>query len=123
DKPNFEEKYHIFRLAKPLAEVAKDEKMTEEDLEKRLAVVRKKLFDDRSQRDRPHLNKIALTSWSGQMIAAYATAGKALGEPAYVKKATAAADFVLKNQLTKDGRLLRTYGAAPGQQPKGSGNA
>ena len=29
-----------------------------------------------------------------------------------------AADFVLKHQKTKEGRLLRTYGAAPGQKPK-----
>jgi hypothetical protein len=123
DLPNFEDKYHILRLARPLAEIAKDEKLTEQQLVTRLAVVLKKLFDKRSERDRPLLNKIALTAWSGQMIAAFATAGKALDEPSYVKRAIAAAEFVLKIQLTKDGRLLRTYGAAPGQAAKAQGNA
>jgi uncharacterized protein YyaL (SSP411 family) len=57
------------------------------------------------------------------MIAAYATAGKCLGEPEYIKTAARAADFVLKNQRTNEGRLLRTYGAAPGQPAKAGGNA
>jgi uncharacterized protein YyaL (SSP411 family) len=123
EKYNFEEKYHILRLAKPLPDVAKDLKLSEADFSARLAGVRKKLLDKRSERDRPHLNKIALTAWSGQMIAAYATAGKELNEPAYVKRAAAAAEFVLKHQRTQDGRLLRTFGAAPGQKAKASGNA
>jgi uncharacterized protein YyaL (SSP411 family) len=80
--------------------------------------LRKKLFDIRSRRDRPFLNKLALTSWSGLMIAGYAEAGEVFKEPKYLQTATKAAEFVLKHQLTRDGRLLRTYGAAPGQSPK-----
>jgi uncharacterized protein YyaL (SSP411 family) len=123
DKPNFEEKYYILRLAKPLAESAKELKLTEQELDTRLAAIRKKLLDKRSQRDRPLLNNIALTAWSGEMIAAYAVAGQSLDEPAYLKRAAAAAEFVLKHQRTKDGRLLRTYGAAPGKAPKAQGAA
>jgi uncharacterized protein len=123
DAPNFEDKYHILRLSKSLIAIAKEEGMAERELEARLANLRKKLFDKRSQRDRPLLNKIALTAWSGQMIAGYAAAGKSLLEPAYVKRAAEAAEFVLKHQRTKDSRLLRTYGAAPGQAAKAQGNA
>jgi uncharacterized protein len=123
EAPNFEDKYHILRLTKPLADIAKEEGVTPQELESRLVIVRKKLFDQRSQRDKPLLNKIALTAWSGQMIAGYAAAGKALGEPVYTKQAVAAAEFVLKHQRTKEGRLLRTYGAAPGQAAKAQGNA
>jgi uncharacterized protein len=110
-KPNFEGKYHILRLSKPLSEAELA----------RLAPLKKKLVEVRSQRDKPFLNKIALTSWSGQTIAAFATAGKVLDEPAYLKTAVQAAELVLKHQRTKDGRLLRTYGAAPGQAPKAQG--
>jgi uncharacterized protein len=110
-------------LEMALAEIARAEKLTEKELESRLAPLRKKLFDARSQRDRPFLNKIALTSWSGQMIAAYAEAGRSLDDPRYVKTAIRAAEFLLKNQRTKDGRLLRTYGASPGQPAKAQGNA
>ena len=87
------------------------------------AAIRKKLFEAREKRDKPFLNKVALTAWSGLMIAGYAEAGRSLEEPKYTQAAAKAAEFVLKHQLTKEGRLLRTYGAAPGQQPKAAVNA
>ncbi len=114
-KPNFEEKYHILLLPKPLAELAKDLKLTEDQLQARLLPLQKKLLDSRTRRARPFLDTKILTGWNGEMIAGYAAAGQALGEPKYVKVATRAASFVLKNLRTKEGRLLRTYGTAPGK--------
>jgi hypothetical protein len=122
EKPNFEGKYHILRLAKPLPDVAKEMKLSEADLMERLDPVRRALFAAREKRDQPFLNKIALTAWSGQMIAGFAEAGRLLEEPKYLKTATKAADFVLKTQLTRDGRLLRTYGGQPGQPPRAAVN-
>ncbi|MCI0379127.1 MAG: thioredoxin domain-containing protein [Gemmataceae bacterium] len=116
--PNFENKYHILHLAKTPFEVAKDLGLSVEDLHAKLKPLRKQLFDVREKRDKPFLNKIALTAWSGQMIAGFAEAGMALGEKKYVDTAVRAADFVLKLQRTKDNRLLRTYGAKPGETPK-----
>ena len=123
NKLNFEEKYHILRWAKSAEEVAKDLKITEADFHKKLDPIRKKLFDVRERRDKPFLNKIALTAWSGLMIAGYAEAGRTFNEPKYLQTAAKAADFVLKHQLTDKGRLLRTYGTAPGQAPKAAVNA
>jgi uncharacterized protein YyaL (SSP411 family) len=120
--PNFEKRYHILTLPRPLAEVAAELKLTEEQLETKLRTVRQKLFEARSRRDRPFLNKIVLTAWNGQMIASYAVAGKALEEPQYVAAAEKAADFILKTMRTPDGRLLRSYGAAPGQPAKAQVN-
>jgi uncharacterized protein YyaL (SSP411 family) len=57
------------------------------------------------------------------MIAGLAAAGKALGEKKPVEDAARAADFVLRTLRTKDGRLLRTYGAAPGQKAEARLNA
>jgi len=121
-QPNFEKKYHIFTLPKSFTELAKEMKTNENDLLRRLAPLKQKLFDIRSRRDQPFLNRIALTAWSGLMIAGYAEAGQALVEPKYVSAAARAAEFVLKHQHTKDGRLLRTYGAQPGQAPRAAGN-
>jgi len=42
-------------------------------------------------------------------------AGEALDNKAFVETAARAAEFILKNLRNSDGRLLRTYGAAPGQ--------
>ncbi len=85
DAPNFEEKYHILRTA--------SQKTAEQ--RKQVEPLRQKLFEARSQRDRPFLNKIALTAWSGEMIGAYAVAGRALGEPRYTETAAKAAAFAL----------------------------
>jgi uncharacterized protein YyaL (SSP411 family) len=113
---NFEQKYIILRLRKPLAEVAKDMKLSEEDLEKRLAPARKKLFDIRAKRERPFLDTKVLTAWNGQMIAGYAAAGQAFDNKSYLEQASKAANFILQTMRTKDGRLLRTYGARPGEK-------
>jgi uncharacterized protein YyaL (SSP411 family) len=115
-QPNFEGKYHILLLPESLAARAKEMKLTEEQLEARLAPLRQKLLEARAKRPRPALDTKVLTAWNGQMIAAYATAGRLLQEPKYVATANQAADFVLQNLRTKEGRLQRTYGAAPGQQ-------
>jgi uncharacterized protein YyaL (SSP411 family) len=122
-KVNFEGKYHILRWEKTPDEVAKEMKLSEDDLFKKLEPLRKKLFDEREKREKPFRNEIALTAWSGLMIAGYAEAGRTFNEPKYLQAAAKAADFVLKKQLTPEGRLLRTYGAAPGQKPKAAVNA
>jgi uncharacterized protein len=115
--PNFESKFFIFTQPVPLSERAAALKLTEDELEARLVPLRKKLFEARSKRARPFLDTKVLTAWNGQMIAGAALAGQALGDKASVESAARAADFVLKNLRTPDGRLLRSWGAAPGQKP------
>jgi uncharacterized protein YyaL (SSP411 family) len=117
-KPNFENKYHILNLPKTPFEAAKEMNIPVQDFYARLQPLRQKLFEAREKRDKPFLNKIALTGWSGQMIAGFAAAGSALEEPKYVDVAKRTAAFVLEHQRTPQGRLLRTYGAQPGRQPK-----
>jgi uncharacterized protein YyaL (SSP411 family) len=115
---NFEGKYHILRLPKSLAEQAAERKMTEEQLLQKLEPIRKKLLAERGKRSRPFLDTKVLTGWNGQMIAGYAVAGLVLEEKKYIDAAVRAADFLLTTMRTRDGRLLRTYGAAPGQKPQ-----
>jgi uncharacterized protein YyaL (SSP411 family) len=121
--PNFEEKFHILTLPVALAERAKALKLTEQELDARLSALRKKLFDARSKRPRPFLDTKVLTAWNGQMIAGAALAGQALGEQAPIDAAIRAAEFALNNLRNSDGRLLRTYGAAPGQKAQARLNA
>ncbi|MCI0462590.1 MAG: thioredoxin domain-containing protein [Gemmataceae bacterium] len=122
DKPNFEGKYFILTLPKLLPEVAKGMKLTEAQLEARLAPLRQKMLEIRGKRERPLRNEVMLTGWSGQMIAGFAEAGRVLKEKKYLDAAARGAEFVLKHQKTKDGRLLRTYGAQPGKAAKAQGN-
>ncbi len=116
-EPNFETS-RILVLPESLADRAKEMKTTEAELAARLAPLRRKLFDAREKRPRPFLDTKILTAWNGEMIAGQAAAGQALGDKKPIEAAARAADFLLTHLRTKDGRLLRTYGAAPGQKPQ-----
>jgi uncharacterized protein len=115
--PNFEDKYHILRLPKALAEIAKEQKLSEAELLAKLAPLKKKLFDHRAKRERPFLDTKVITAWNGQMIAGYAKAAKVFKQKEYAEAAAKAADFVLTKMRDKDGRLYRIYAAAPGEKP------
>jgi uncharacterized protein YyaL (SSP411 family) len=52
-----------------------------------LASAKKKLFDARAKRVRPHLDDKVLASWNGLMLGAMARAGIVLNEPAYLAAA------------------------------------
>jgi uncharacterized protein YyaL (SSP411 family) len=105
DGPNFEGKYFILTRPDGVKDAA----------DVRVSEFKQRFFDARAKRPRPFLDTKVLTAWNGQMIAAYAVAGRLLNEPRYLEAAATAADFVLNHLRTADGRLLRTYGAAPGE--------
>lgn len=115
DQLNFESKYHIFKLPRPLGEAAKEMNLPAEKLEQRLAPAKGKLLEARGKRPRPFLDTKILTAWNGEMIAGFAVAGQVLKEGQYLEAASRAADFLLKNLRTKEGRLLRTWAAQPGK--------
>ncbi len=117
ETPNFEGKQFIPRLAKPLAEVALDRKITEAELRKSFEPLKKKLFDARAKRPRPFLDTKLITAWNAQIIGAYAKAGEVLKEPTYTQAAVKAAEFLLKNLRDKEGRWLRIYAAKAGEKP------
>jgi len=122
-RPNFEEKYSILRLSKPLSEIAKDRKTTEAELLKALEPMRAKLLAVREKRAKPFLDQKVLTGWNGQMIGAYAKAGEVLKEPKYLQTAEKAADFLLLKVKQKEGRLNRMYAAKPNEAATGRGVA
>ncbi len=108
--PNFEEHYYAPQFDKPLTKLAEAHELSVVELDDRLRPIRAKLLAVRDKRPRPLTDTKILTSWNGLMIRGFADAGRALKEPRYVHAAERAADFVLKNLRTEDGRLLRTYG-------------
>jgi uncharacterized protein YyaL (SSP411 family) len=107
-EPNAHKAYILLRAGGPVGD------------DTRLAAARRKLLAARAKRTRPSLDNKILTAWNGQMIAAYAIAGQVLGQPRYIDTATRAAEFVLHNLRTAEGRLLRSY-AAPADGPPRAG--
>ncbi|MFC5711841.1 thioredoxin domain-containing protein [Thalassorhabdus alkalitolerans] len=82
--------------------------ISKEEVNERLNIARKTLFEHRNKRVRPHKDDKILTSWNGLMIAALAKAGRAFGESKYTKSAQEAAVFLDEN-LFEDGRLKVRY--------------
>ena len=109
--PNFEEKFYVPQLARPLAEIAGELKLTEADLEAKLMPIRKKLADMRAKRPRPITDTKLLAADNGLAVGGLADAGRILKEPRYVQAAEKAADFVLTKLRREDGRLMRTFSA------------
>lgn len=68
-----------------------------------------KMLKSRNSRPRPHRDDKILTDWNGLMISAFALAGRIFNEPAYLKAAAESADFIIKNLMNPDGRLLHRY--------------
>jgi uncharacterized protein YyaL (SSP411 family) len=115
-EPNFEGRY-IPLLAGPLAEEAKKRDLTEDELERKLQPIRKKLLDVRSKRPRPLTDIKVLTGWNGLTIRSLADAGRVFKNPRYVEAATRAADFVLTKMRDSDGRLQRAYAGGTAKVP------
>ena len=63
-----------------------------------LAAAKKKMFDVRAKRVRPHLDDKVLASWNGLMLGAMARAGVVLGDEGYIAAAEKNLAF-LKNKL------------------------
>jgi uncharacterized protein YyaL (SSP411 family) len=98
----------ILNVPKPAETIAQQHNLTPEQLESRLAPMRRKLFDVREKRIKPHLDDKILASWNGLMIASMARGYRILGQPRYRQSAEQAATFVT-SKMTKSDRLQRTY--------------
>jgi len=109
---NFEKGGNILRLRSSLCDAASVLKISEQDLYDQLEKIGAKLFLARVKRVHPLKDDKILTDWNGLMIAALAKAAQALPEAKddkYARAATKAADFILKEMQTGEGRLLHRY--------------
>ena len=109
-KPNFDGEYYAPQLSKTPQQLAEQTGMSAADLEQALVPIRGKLLASRDQRPRPLTDTKILTSWNGLMVRGFADAGRILHRDAYILAASRAAEFVLAELRTEDGRLERTYG-------------
>jgi uncharacterized protein YyaL (SSP411 family) len=99
-----------------VAEAAKLFQKSEAEIATLLAEARRKLFDVRAQRPRPHLDDKIITAWNGLMVSAFARAAQVLGDADYLATAQRAVRF-LRAELWKDGALRRSYRAGASDIP------
>ncbi|MBI5054493.1 MAG: thioredoxin domain-containing protein [Chloroflexi bacterium] len=98
---NFEEKNILF-VAKEIDDLAKQFNLPREEVEKRLAAMRKTLFDIRERRIKPNLDDKVLSGWNGLMLAAFAEAARILKRDDYRKAAVNNAEFLLRDMIRQD---------------------
>jgi uncharacterized protein YyaL (SSP411 family) len=78
-------------------------------LEAELAASRASLLARRATRPQPARDTKALAAWNGLAIAAFAEAGRLLGEERYTAAAVQAAETITRGLLTDDGSLGRSW--------------
>ncbi|MXZ47295.1 MAG: thioredoxin domain-containing protein [Chloroflexi bacterium] len=112
---NFQDPHHpefgrrnVLTRRAPLNHIATSRGTTVEAIEERMAEWRERLLAERETRVRPGLDDKVLTSWNGLALAAFAEAGRVLGEPSYVAVAERNAAFV-RDAMWSDDRLLHTW--------------
>ncbi|GAB4259202.1 MAG: thioredoxin domain-containing protein [Deferrisomatales bacterium] len=99
---------NVLHLPRPLEAWAPEVGRSAEALEAFVEAARRRLFDRRQARVRPHRDDKILTGWNGLMISALAHGARVLGEPGYAEAAEAAAAFLL-GPLRPQGRLRRRF--------------
>jgi uncharacterized protein YyaL (SSP411 family) len=104
---NFEGR-NILHAPKPLAEVARELKLPQDQARAAVDESKELLYAARLRRPSPLRDEKILTAWNGLMISAFARAGVVFGDDDYAKRAARAADFVL-SRMRREGRLLRSY--------------
>jgi uncharacterized protein YyaL (SSP411 family) len=80
-----------------------------EAIHEALTQARVDLLRRRDARPQPARDDKVLASWNGLTLAALADAGRALQEAPFLEMASDAADFLLRELRTADGRLLRSW--------------
>lgn len=109
DRGNFEKGRNILSMRATIEDTASVVGMPEGELRNKLEVIRQKLFAAREKRIHPAKDDKILTDWNGLMIAALGKAAQILNEPRYAEAAKNTADFILRNMLRSEGRLLHRY--------------
>ena len=102
---------NVLRTPRPLSSVAAESGLLVEEARARIDAARARLYAVRQDRVAPALDDKVLTSWNGLMIGALAEGARVLGEARWLAASTRAADFLLEELRTDDGRLLRSWRA------------
>jgi uncharacterized protein len=113
---NFEKGRNILRQRTSIEDAALVLKVSKKELWKRLEKIREKLFLARENRVRPERDDKILTDWNGLVIAAFSRGAQVLNDPKYTEIARRAADFILKEMRSPEGRLLHRYKDGAGIQ-------
>ena len=104
----------VLSVVAPVEDAAARLGLDAADATARLERARAQLHAARDRRPQPGRDDKALAAWNGFAIAAFADAGRLLGEPALVARAERIAAFVRAEMTRGDGALVRSWRGTPG---------
>jgi uncharacterized protein YyaL (SSP411 family) len=102
------DKYVLIRSQSKEA-FSKEQKIKLTTLNIKVSRWKKVLKEARNKRSKPNLDDKILTSWNALMIQGYVDAYSAFGTKEFLTTAVLNANFLVKNQLRKDGGLNRNF--------------
>ncbi|HEY9678148.1 MAG TPA: thioredoxin domain-containing protein [Drouetiella sp.] len=107
---NFEHGKSALHFVKSPEDTAEKHGMSQVELWEKVRKLSAKMLLEREKRVRPGRDEKVLTSWNSLMISAFIEGYRVLRDKKYLQAALNATNFIFNN-LVKDGRLLRTWGA------------
>jgi uncharacterized protein YyaL (SSP411 family) len=109
-KGNWEDGKNIAWQGLSADKIAENSVLNPAEMADTLESLRKKLFQLRSERERPKTDDKILTAWNALVIQAYVDAFKASGDPARLRQAEKTAKFIWSKMKSNDeGALFRSY--------------
>ncbi len=108
--------HNLLRRIASDAQLAQEFNLDVVSIPKRLSEIRQKLLDVRSGRVHPAVDDKLIVAWNALMLAAFANAGRALGQPDYLNAAIRCAGFIHENMF-QERLLLRTWRDGTAKHP------
>jgi len=103
------EGHYILLRKKDNAKIAKQFKISEEEVVTKIENINAVLLKERAKKIRPGLDDKTLTSWNALMLKGYVDAYNVFGEDRFLKAALKNANFIVETQIRKDGGLNHNY--------------
>ena len=105
---NWEQGKNVLRITKSKKQLAQTFDLEEAEVDSKIKLVKKKLFEARNERVRPSTDDKTLTSWNALQVSGLARAYEALQRDEYKLRAIETLDFLLSTMLV-DNTLFRNY--------------
>ena len=106
---NWEHGKNILHRENEVSVILRELNLEKNELDELLTTAKQKLFEARETRVRPGLDDKILTSWNALMLKGYVSAFRALGNEEYLEIALKNGNFIRKEMMQSDHRLLRNY--------------
>jgi uncharacterized protein YyaL (SSP411 family) len=111
---NFEHGTTVLSRVAPIAEAGERLGLSEAEAHARYERARAALHAARDLRPQPGRDDKALAAWNGYALAAYADAGRLLGDPELIARGERLAGFIREHLMTPEGVLIRSWRGVPG---------